>query len=126
MAHGAYYWVPLEQVETITMNVPKAPRDLLWVPARLEEPVLPMAFTRFRAGWQWPGASTILKSRATDETGSKFMSRLLSDEVLTRVQKLAPIAQDVGLSMAQFAVAWVLQNRNVSSAIIGASRPLGG
>lgn len=36
IANGAYYWVPLEQVEAITMNAPKAPRDLLWVPARLE------------------------------------------------------------------------------------------
>jgi type VI secretion system protein ImpE len=36
MAHGTYYWVPLEQVEAVTMNAPKAPRDLLWVPARLE------------------------------------------------------------------------------------------
>jgi type VI secretion system protein ImpE len=38
MAHGMYYWVPLDQVETITINAPKAPRDLLWVPARLEMP----------------------------------------------------------------------------------------
>jgi len=37
LAHGAYYWVPLGQVEAITMNAPKAPRDLLWVPARLEK-----------------------------------------------------------------------------------------
>lgn len=36
MAQGNYYWVPLEQVETITMNAPKTPRDLLWIPARLE------------------------------------------------------------------------------------------
>jgi type VI secretion system protein ImpE len=36
MAHGAYYWVPLEQVEAITIHAPKAPRDLLWAPARLE------------------------------------------------------------------------------------------
>jgi aryl-alcohol dehydrogenase-like predicted oxidoreductase len=47
----------------------------------------------------------------------------MSDEVLTRVQELKPIAEEAGLSMAQLAVAWVLQNPNVSSAIIGASRP---
>jgi aryl-alcohol dehydrogenase-like predicted oxidoreductase len=62
-------------------------------------------------------------SRATDQTGATFISRWLSDEVLTRVERLAPIAQEAELSMAQLAVAWVLQNRNVSSAIIGASRP---
>jgi sulfane dehydrogenase subunit SoxC len=40
-----------------------------WVPAQLQEPVLPMAFTRFRTGWEWSGAPAVLKSRATDETG---------------------------------------------------------
>ena len=48
---------------------------------------------------------------------------MLTDEVLNRVQALRPIADDCGLSMAQLAVAWVLQNPNVSAAIIGASRP---
>ena len=45
------------------------------------------------------------------------------NEVLARVQQLKPLAQEAGLTMAQLAVAWVLQNRNVSAAIIGASRP---
>jgi aryl-alcohol dehydrogenase-like predicted oxidoreductase len=70
-----------------------------------------------------PGQAPPPGSRATDQTGAAFISRWLSDEVLTRVQRLAPIAQAAELSMAQLAVAWVLQNRNVSSAIIGASRP---
>jgi aryl-alcohol dehydrogenase-like predicted oxidoreductase len=43
--------------------------------------------------------------------------------VLTRVQKLRPIAAELGLAMSQLAIAWVLQNPNVSAAIIGASRP---
>jgi aryl-alcohol dehydrogenase-like predicted oxidoreductase len=47
----------------------------------------------------------------------------MSEEVLTRVQGLRLIAEKVGLSMAQLAVAWVLQNDNVAAAIIGASRP---
>ena len=46
-----------------------------------------------------------------------------TDDMLTRVQELRPIADDLGLSMAQLAVAWVLQNPNVAAAIIGASRP---
>jgi aryl-alcohol dehydrogenase-like predicted oxidoreductase len=70
-----------------------------------------------------PGRPPPAGSRATDETGSQFMTRLMTDEVLTRVQKLKPIAQDAGLSMAELAIAWVLKNRNVSSAIVGASRP---
>jgi aryl-alcohol dehydrogenase-like predicted oxidoreductase len=70
-----------------------------------------------------PGQPPPKGSRATDESGSQFIARFMNDDVLTRVQKLKPIAQEAGLSMAQLAVAWVLQNRNVSSAIIGASRP---
>ena len=70
-----------------------------------------------------PGKPPPAGSRATDPSGSQFIAGFLSDEVLTRVQKLKPIAQEAGLSMAQLAVAWVLQNRNISSAIVGASRP---
>ena len=71
-----------------------------------------------------PGQPVPAGSRATDESGGKnFISRLLRDEVLEKVQQLKPIAEDVGLSMAQLAVAWVLQNKNVASAIIGATRP---
>ncbi|MCW2719918.1 MAG: yghZ [Pseudonocardia sp.] len=71
-----------------------------------------------------PGQPLPAGSRATDEKGGADMiSRFLNDETLARVQALEPIAADLGLSMAQLAVAWVLQNPNVSSAIIGASRP---
>ena len=70
-----------------------------------------------------PGQPPPKGSRATDERGSQFIARFMNDEVLTRVQKLKPIAQEAGLSMAQLAVAWVLQSPNVSAAIIGASRP---
>ncbi|MEV4381177.1 aldo/keto reductase family protein [Streptosporangium amethystogenes subsp. fukuiense] len=70
-----------------------------------------------------PGQPPPAGSRATDPTGGNFISRMLDDDVLTRVQRLGPIAADLGLSMAQLAVAWVLQNPNVSSAIVGASRP---
>jgi aryl-alcohol dehydrogenase-like predicted oxidoreductase len=62
-------------------------------------------------------------SRATDESGGKFIAQLLTPQVLTRVQRLRPIAEQAGLSMAQLAVAWVLQNPNVSAAIMGATRP---
>ncbi|GEP37020.1 aldo/keto reductase [Nocardioides psychrotolerans] len=71
-----------------------------------------------------PGEQPPAGSRATDDKGgSDMISRWLKDDVLTRVQQLQPIADEAGLSMAQLAVAWVLQNPNVSSAIIGASRP---
>jgi aryl-alcohol dehydrogenase-like predicted oxidoreductase len=71
-----------------------------------------------------PGAELPSGSRATDQKGgADTIKRFLNDETLTRVQELEPIAADLGLSMAQLAVAWVLQNDNVASAIIGASRP---
>lgn len=71
-----------------------------------------------------PGQPPPTGSRATDEAGgAEFIEDWLTDDVLTRVQKLRPFADQAGLSMAQLAVAWVLQNQNVSAAIIGASRP---
>ncbi|MBM9461394.1 aldo/keto reductase family protein [Nocardioides sp. zg-536] len=71
-----------------------------------------------------PGQPPPAGSRATDtKGGADNVSRWLKDDVLERVQQLKPIAQDAGLSLAQLAVAWVLQNDNVSAAIIGASRP---
>jgi aryl-alcohol dehydrogenase-like predicted oxidoreductase len=71
-----------------------------------------------------PGHPPPLGSRALDESGGASMiSRWMGDDVLNAVARLRPIAEDVGLTMAQLAVAWVLQNPNVSSAIVGASRP---
>jgi aryl-alcohol dehydrogenase-like predicted oxidoreductase len=71
-----------------------------------------------------PGEQPPAGSRATDEKGgANFISRFLDDDVLRRVQDLRPVADDCGLTMAQLAVAWVLQNDNVASAIVGASRP---
>jgi aryl-alcohol dehydrogenase-like predicted oxidoreductase len=71
-----------------------------------------------------PGAPLPEGTRATDASGgADTISRWLQDDLLTRVQQLAPIAAELDLSMAQLAVAWVLQNDNVAAAIIGASRP---
>ncbi len=70
-----------------------------------------------------PGGEVPQGSRATDGTGSTFISHYLTDSILSRVQELRPVADQVGLTLSQLAVAWVLQNPNVSAAIIGASRP---
>jgi aryl-alcohol dehydrogenase-like predicted oxidoreductase len=71
-----------------------------------------------------PGQAPPAGSRATDEkSGADFISQWLSDEVLEAVQKLKPIAERAGATPAQLAVAWVLNNANVSSAIVGATRP---
>jgi len=71
-----------------------------------------------------PGQQPPEGSRATDDKGgANMIKRWMSDDVLTRVQQLRPIADELSLSLAQLAVAWVLQNDNVATAIIGASRP---
>ena len=70
-----------------------------------------------------PGEQPAADTRAGDEKTAAMVRRFLTDEVLTAVQKLRPIADDAGLTMGQLAVAWVLQNDNVAAAIIGASRP---
>jgi aryl-alcohol dehydrogenase-like predicted oxidoreductase len=71
-----------------------------------------------------PGGTLPEGSRATDtKGGANSIKRFMRDDVLSRVQELKPIAAELDLSMAQLAVAWVLQNENVATAIIGASRP---
>jgi aryl-alcohol dehydrogenase-like predicted oxidoreductase len=71
-----------------------------------------------------PGEQPPEGSRATDDKGgANMIKRWMDDDVLNRVQQLVPLAEEAGLSMAQLAVAWVLQNDNVATAIIGASRP---
>ena len=71
-----------------------------------------------------PGKKPPTGSRATDEkSGAGMISRWMRDDVLTAVQDLKPIANSVGLSMSQLALAWALQNSNVSSVIMGATKP---
>lgn len=71
-----------------------------------------------------PGQPLPAGSRATDEKGgADTISRFMTEETLTAVQRLRSVAESVDLSMSQLAVAWVLQNDNVAAAIVGASRP---
>lgn len=71
-----------------------------------------------------PGQPLPEGSRATDDKGgARMIQRFMRDEVLERVQGLRPVADELGLSMAQLAIAWVLQNDNVAAALVGASRP---
>lgn len=71
-----------------------------------------------------PGKKAPAGSRATDKkSGAEMISRWMKDDVLEAVQLLKPIAESVDLSMSQMALAWVLQNPNISSAIMGATKP---
>jgi aryl-alcohol dehydrogenase-like predicted oxidoreductase len=109
--------------------------NMLWrviesqvVPASEREGISQIVFSPIAqgvlTGKYKPGQPLPEGSRATDDKGgANMVKRFLNDDILTRVQKLEPLAQEAGLSPAQLAVAWVLQNTNVASAIIGASRP---
>ena len=70
-----------------------------------------------------PGEPPPADSRAASESMGGFIDRLIEPRVLEAVQRLRPIAEQAGLTMAQLALAWVLREPNVASAIVGASRP---
>ncbi len=98
------------------------------IPASIEEGLSQIVFSPVAqgalTGKYLPGQAPPAGSRATDtKGGSDFISEWMEDDVLTKVQLLRPIADEAGLTLAQLAVAWVLQNPNVAAAIIGATRP---
>jgi len=69
------------------------------------------------------GVKTPENSRASNPEMNEFMERLMKKDLLDRIDKLGPIAADLGISMTQLALAWVLHEPNLAAAIIGASRP---
>ena len=75
------------------------------------------------SGKYLPGQPAPTGSRGADSTSNAFMQRLLEDEILTRVQKLKAYAAELGYGLAEFALAWCLRQKQVSSVIIGATAP---
>jgi aryl-alcohol dehydrogenase-like predicted oxidoreductase len=106
-------WRVIEQ-EIVPMSLREGIGQIVWSP--IAQGVLT---GKYKAGKKIPAGS-----RATDKkNGAEMISRWMRDEVLNAVAALKPIANEAGLTLAQLAVAWVLQNKNVSSAIIGATKP---
>lgn len=70
-----------------------------------------------------PGGNIPLDSRAADPKSNMFIENFLHENILSKVEKLKSLADESGLSLAQLAIAWVLRQPNVSSALIGASKP---
>ena len=102
------------EAEVVPLSVKEGIGQIVWSP--LAQGVL--------TGKYLPGKKVPAGSRATDKkSGAGMISKWLADEVLTAVQKLKPIAQEAGLTMSQLSIAWVLQNPNVSAAIMGATKP---
>jgi aryl-alcohol dehydrogenase-like predicted oxidoreductase len=105
-------WRVIEQ-EVVPTSEKEGLSQIVWSP--LAQGVL--------TGKYRPGEQPPADSRGGHAEAGKTMRPLLSDDILRRVQQLRPIADDLGLTMAQLAIAWVLQNSNVAAAIIGATRP---
>ena len=106
-------WRVIEQ-EVVPLSLREGIGQIVWSP--IAQGVLT---GKYKAGKRPPAGS-----RATDKkNGAEMISRWLRDDVLNAVADLKPIAREAGLTLAQLAVAWVLQNKNVSSAIIGATKP---
>ncbi len=102
------------EAEVVPLSIKEGIGQIVWSP--IAQGVL--------TGKYLPGKKVPAGSRATDKkSGANMISRWMRDDVLTAVQKLKPIADEAGLSMSQLAIAWVLQNSNVSSAIMGATTP---
>lgn len=124
--------IDLPNVERFVSSQPQY--SMLW--RRPEERVIPLCAANGISQIVWsplgqgvltgkyrPDAAPPQGTRATSDEMGGFMDRLLQKPVLEAVQKLRPLAASAGLSLAQFALAWVLREPNVASAIIGASRP---
>jgi len=102
------------EAEVVPLSVKEGIGQIVWSP--MAQGVL--------SGKYLPGVKPPAGSRATDKkSGADFISAFMKDDVLTAVQNLKPIAADHGLTSSQLALAWVLQNQNVSSAIMGATKP---
>jgi aryl-alcohol dehydrogenase-like predicted oxidoreductase len=108
--------------------------SLLW--RRPEEGVIPLSAANGVSQIVWsplaqgvlsgkyrPGAAPPADSRASSQEMGRMIGGWMEPQVLDAVQKLKPLAEEAGCSLAQFALAWVLREPNVASAIVGASRP---
>jgi aryl-alcohol dehydrogenase-like predicted oxidoreductase len=105
-------WRVIEE-EVIPASVSNGMTQIVWSP--LAQGVL--------TGKYLPGTKAPDGSRAASAEVGTHMGAFMKDELLAAVQELTPVAKDLGLTLAQFGLAWVLQNKNVSSAIVGASKP---
>jgi aryl-alcohol dehydrogenase-like predicted oxidoreductase len=106
-------WRVIEK-EVVPLSIKEGIGQIVWSP--IAQGVL--------TGKYLPGKKAPAGSRATDKkSGADMISRWMRDDVLAAVQTLRPIAESVDLTMSQLALAWALQNQNVSSVIMGATKP---
>lgn len=101
------------EAEVIPLSARTGISQIVWSP--LAQGVL--------SGKYLPGAQPPADSRAASDAMGTYMANWMQDDILTAVQQLKPLAEEAGCTLAQFALAWVLREPNVASAIVGASRP---
>jgi aryl-alcohol dehydrogenase-like predicted oxidoreductase len=120
---GAARWVSSQPQYSMLWRSPEAEVIPLCEREQISQIVWSPLAQGVLTGKYRPGEPLPPDSRAASESMSGFIDRLVAPPVLEAVQRLHPIAQDAGISMAQLALAWVLRLPNVASAIVGASRP---
>jgi 1-deoxyxylulose-5-phosphate synthase len=120
---GVARWVSSQPQYSMLWRVPEAEVIPLCERENISQIVWSPLAQGVLTGKYRPGEQPPADSRAGSESMSGFMDRLMQDTVLEAVQRLRPVAEGIGMTMAQMALAWVLRQQNVASAIVGASRP---
>jgi aryl-alcohol dehydrogenase-like predicted oxidoreductase len=120
---GAERWVSSQPQYSMLWRVPEAELIPLCEREGISQIVWSPLAQGVLTGKYLPGEPVPADSRAASESMSTFIGRLVEPQVLEAVQRLRPIAEQAGLTMVQLALAWVLRQPNVASAIVGASRP---
>jgi aryl-alcohol dehydrogenase-like predicted oxidoreductase len=120
---GAERWVSSQPQYSMLWRAPEAEVIPLCAREGISQIVWSPLAQGVLTGKYLPGEPPPSDSRAASDSMSGFIDRLIQPNVLEAVQRLAPIAEEAGLTMVQLALAWVLREQNVASAIVGASRP---
>ncbi len=120
---GVERWVSSQPQYSMLWRAPEAEVIPLCTQEQISQVVWSPLGQGVLTGKYLPGQPLPSDSRAASEAMSTFIDRLVEPRVLEAVQRLRPVADDAGLTMAQLALAWVLREPNVASAIVGASRP---
>ncbi len=120
---GAERWVSSQPQYSMIWRAPEAAVIPLCEREQISQIVWSPLAQGVLTGKYLPGEPPPSDSRAASDSMSGFIDRLIAPPVLEAVQRLRPVAEGAGLTMAQLALAWVLRQDNVASAIVGASRP---
>jgi aryl-alcohol dehydrogenase-like predicted oxidoreductase len=120
---GVEHWVSSQPQYSMLWRAPEAEVIPLCAQEGISQIVWSPLGQGVLTGKYLPGEPPPTDSRAASEEMSGFIDRLIAPPVLEAVQRLRPVAAEAGLTMAQLALAWVLREPNVASAIVGASRP---